>query len=109
MFTHPVISAAVAEEHRRDLTARADAYRLMRAARQSRPSRAAGPALTVKRVLVTAAAACTAVGVLALTPAGPAHTSASHRQPPTATSHVSGIHRSPLAAHVYGIGQPHGG
>ena len=38
MSMHPTITAALAEQHRRDLTARADRYRIARAAR------AAGPA-----------------------------------------------------------------
>jgi hypothetical protein len=38
MARHPAITAAPAEEHRRDLTARAEAYRIARAARTSRPA-----------------------------------------------------------------------
>jgi hypothetical protein len=38
MFTHPTITAALADERRRDRTARADASRLARAARNRRPT-----------------------------------------------------------------------
>jgi hypothetical protein len=37
MFTHLAITTAVAKQHRRDLIAQADDYRLARAARQGRP------------------------------------------------------------------------
>jgi hypothetical protein len=37
MSLHPTIAAALAEEHRRDLTARAETYRIARAARTSGP------------------------------------------------------------------------
>lgn len=56
MSPHPTITAALAEEHRRDLTARAEAWRLARAARTSRPvpaCRAAGPVELIRQ-LVTA-------------------------------------------------------
>jgi hypothetical protein len=36
MFTNPTITAALAEQHRRDMLAQADAGRLARAARQGR-------------------------------------------------------------------------
>jgi hypothetical protein len=39
MFANPQIAAAIAEQHRRDLTAAAEAARLARAARGSRPAR----------------------------------------------------------------------
>jgi hypothetical protein len=38
MSMHPTITAALAEERRRDLTARAEAYRIARAARTSPPA-----------------------------------------------------------------------
>jgi hypothetical protein len=56
MFLHPTIAAALAEQHRRDMTARAEIRRLSRAARSSRPvpgARAADPADIVRK-LVTA-------------------------------------------------------
>jgi hypothetical protein len=57
MFPHPSIAAALAEEHRRDLTARAEACRLARAARSSRPAPARDTAkpVDVIRQLITAA------------------------------------------------------
>lgn len=56
MFPHPTIAEALADEHRRDLTARAETRRLARAARSSRPApgaHAADPA-DIIRQLVTA-------------------------------------------------------
>lgn len=44
MSLHPTIAAALAEEHRRDLTASAEAYRLARTARSSRPAPASDTA-----------------------------------------------------------------
>jgi hypothetical protein len=38
MSMHPTITAALAEQHRRDLTARADTYRTARAARAASPA-----------------------------------------------------------------------
>jgi hypothetical protein len=81
MSSYPSITAAVADQHRRDLIAQADAYRLARAARQgsggpsSLPRR---PALTARRLTAAAAAGCTAAAVFLLAPAGPAHPSAMH-------------------------------
>lgn len=52
MSSHPAITTALAEQHRRDLTARAEAYRLTRAARSSRPApgaRAAGLARIIRQ------------------------------------------------------------
>jgi hypothetical protein len=37
MFTHPTITAALADQHRRDLTARAEKYRTARATRPGPP------------------------------------------------------------------------
>jgi hypothetical protein len=56
MSPHPTITAALAEQHRRDLTARAEAYRLARTARSSHPAPARHAADPVKliRPLVTA-------------------------------------------------------
>lgn len=55
MSPHPTITAALAEQHRRDLTARAEAHRLARAVRSSRPASARHPANPVKpiRQLIT--------------------------------------------------------
>ena len=38
MSMHPTITAAVAEQHRRDMMADAEAHRIARAARASRPA-----------------------------------------------------------------------
>jgi hypothetical protein len=88
MSMHPAITAALADQHRRDLITRADAYRLARTARQGRPRHAASAFLTARRVVITAAAACTAAAVLMLTPAGPAHASAQHMTAPAVAGHV---------------------
>ena len=49
MFMHPAITAAVADQHRRDLIAQADADRLARTARQGRPRRPASRTPSTKR------------------------------------------------------------
>jgi hypothetical protein len=107
---HPAITAAVANQHRRDLITQADAYRLARTARQGRPRSQVSPFLTTKRVIITAAAACTAAARFMLTPAGPAHASAHHvadprpgqptpppttsQAPPSLATHYAGGSRS---------------
>ena len=79
MSSYPSITAAVADQHRRDLIAQAEAYRLARAARQANrgpSSSARRPALTARRLTAAAAAGCTAAAVFLLAPAGPAHAAA---------------------------------
>jgi hypothetical protein len=88
MFTHPAITAAIADQHRRDLITQADTYRLARAARQGRPRRPATSVLTTRRLVTTVAAACTAAAVFVLAPAGPAHASAFHFRAPAVAGHV---------------------
>jgi hypothetical protein len=93
MSNHPSITAAAADQHCRDLIAHADAYRLARAARQGsggRPFRSR-PALTLRRLVTAAAAACTALTLFTLSPAGAAHPSAmqAHFNAPTAASHFN--------------------
>ena len=88
MFMHPAITTAIADQHRRDLIAQADADRLARTARQNRARRPASPFLTTKRVIATAAAACTAAAVFLLPPAGPAHASAHVFAVPTVAGHM---------------------
>lgn len=82
MFTHPAITAALADQHRRDLTAQANTYRLARAARNCQPTRPGrspqprrltGPVRAIRRAVTTAAAAA-AAAVLVMTPAGAATT-----------------------------------
>jgi len=93
MSMHPAITAALADQHRRDLTAQASAYRLARAARNcqpTRPGRSPGPRrltgpLQAIRRAVTAAAA--AAAVLAMSPAGATTT-------PHYSAHVFTHHRS---------------
>jgi hypothetical protein len=98
MFTHPAITAALADQHRRDLTAQASAYRLVRAARDSRPGRSPRPRRTgllqTIRRATTATAAAAAAAVLMMTPAGAAtthhfsspHVSAHHFSMPSQSS-----------------------
>lgn len=90
MSSHPSITAAAADQHRRDLIAQADAYRLARAARQGSGGRPARPrpALTLRRLVTAAAAGCTALTVITLSPAGAAHPSAmqAHFHAPAAAS-----------------------
>jgi hypothetical protein len=91
MSSYPFITAAVADQHRRDLIAQADAYRLARAARQGggRPF-LPRPALTMRRLVTAAAAGCAALSVFTLSPAGAAHPSAmhpDHKYAQTAASH----------------------
>ena len=91
MFTHPAITAALADQHRRDLTAQASVYRLASAARDSRrgrspqPRRRTGLLQTIRRA-ATATAAAAAAAVLMITPAGAATT---HR---FSSPHVSAHH-----------------
>jgi malonyl CoA-acyl carrier protein transacylase len=82
MFMHPNISVALAEQHRRDLAAQADAWRLARATRSNsssrsqhtrRPVNLSWPAITA-----AAAAAVAALAMVLLTLAGSAHASAGH-------------------------------
>jgi hypothetical protein len=78
MFTHPVITAALADQHHQDLIARANTYRLARAARDSQPTRPGrspqprrltGPVRAIRRA-ATAIAAGAAAAVLTMTAAG---------------------------------------
>lgn len=97
MFTHPAIIAALADQHRRDLTAQASTCRLARAARAGRncqptrpgrspqPRRLTSPARAIRRAVTTAAAAA-AAAVLVMTPAGAATTH--HFWAPVFANHV---------------------
>ena len=75
MSMHPAITAALADQHRRDLTAQASAYQLACAARDSRPTRSprprrlTGPLKVIRRAATTTAAAV-AAAVVMITPAG---------------------------------------
>jgi hypothetical protein len=98
MFTHPAITAALADQHRRDLTAQASACRLARAARDSRrgrspqPRRRTGLLKTIRRA-ATAAAAAAAAAVLMMTPAGAA-TTHHFNSPHVSAHHISMPSRS---------------
>ncbi len=96
MSSHPSITAAVADQHRRDLIAQADAYRLARAARQGNGGRPflPRPALTIRRLVTAAAAGCTALTVMTLSPAGAAHPSAMHPAHRFAPAAASQFHRA---------------
>jgi hypothetical protein len=96
MFTHPVIAASFAEQHRRDLISQAEASRLARAARNCRatppgrpslPRRRTGPVQAIRRAAAAVAATAAAVAVM-MTPAGA-----------TTTQHAS--------AHVYSVPSHH--
>lgn len=52
MSVHPTITAALADQHRRDLLTRAEAHRAARAARASRPAR---PPMRIIAQLIAAA------------------------------------------------------
>lgn len=83
MFTHPSITASLAEQHRRDLISQAGAACSSRATRPGRPStprRRTGLVQAIRRA-ATAAAAAAAATILVMIPAGP-----------TATPHVSAGH-----------------
>jgi hypothetical protein len=78
MFTHPDITAALADQHRRDLLTQASAYRLARAARDcqpirpgrsAQPRRLTGPLHAIRRA-ATMTAAAAAAAMLMMTPAG---------------------------------------
>jgi hypothetical protein len=96
MSMHPAITAALADQHRQDLTAQASAYRLARAARDSRPTRPGQPPqprrltapLKVIRRAATTTAAAVAAAVVMITPAG------------ATTQHVFA---HPVAAHVFSV------
>jgi hypothetical protein len=87
MSSYPAITAAIADQHRNDLIAQADAYRLSREARQGGTARPSRPVLTARRLVAAAAAGCTAAAVFLLGPAAAAHA-------------ASGQLISPAAAHT---------
>ena len=89
MSSYPAITAAIADQHRQDLIAQADAYHLARIARQgrtARPGRPGRPVLTARRLVTAAAAGCTAAAVFLLGPAAAAHASAHHFVSPTVSA-----------------------
>lgn len=78
MFTHPAITASLAEQHRRDLITQASACRQARAARQSRSRNPVRRPLIVKALRAAAAAAAIAAAAFLVTPAGPSHAPAAN-------------------------------
>jgi hypothetical protein len=105
MFTYPAITAALADEHRRDLTAQAATYRLARAVRNGQPTRPGrsaqprritGPVQAIRRA-VTAIAAAAAATMLVMTPAGAATHHSAHvfYSAHVFTHHFSAPSRSP--------------
>ena len=108
MFMHPAITTAIADQHRRDLIAQADAYRLARTARDGRTRRSAPahrPASAVnatRRAVATLAAACAAAAVLLLVPAGAVRAASAAAPQPSASvtaDHVFAPHV--FADHVF--------
>ena len=96
MSMHPAITAALADQHRRDLIAQADAQRLARAARPANPTWR-GPfrvghhpalrAKAAKRAVAATGAVFAAAAVLMASPAGTIrwdapHASAAHFRAP---------------------------
>ena len=64
MSMHPTITAALAEQHRRDLIARAETHRIARAARASRPA-PARPTRIIPQLIATARTGYAAAAVKA--------------------------------------------
>jgi hypothetical protein len=72
MSSHPTITTAIAQQHRRDLTARAEAYRLAHAARDSGPApaaRAADPAGIIRQLITGMRRAAIRLRLLRVLPA----------------------------------------
>ena len=77
MSLHPTITAALADQHRRDLMSQASACRQARAARQSRPRNPVRRPLIVRALGAAVASAIAAAAFLA-TPTGPANAASNH-------------------------------
>ena len=73
MSLHPTITAALADQHRRDLMSQASASRQARAARQARPRNSARRPLIVRALRTAAAASAIAAGAFLVIPAAPGH------------------------------------
>lgn len=76
MYTHPTITAALAEQHRRDLMSQASASRQARQARAARQGSSRNPArrpLIVRALGTAAAASAIAAGAFLVIPAAPGH------------------------------------
>ena len=76
MYTHPTITAALAEQHRRDLMSEASASRQARQARAARQGSSRNPArrpLIVRALGTAAAASAIAAGAFLVIPSAPGH------------------------------------
>jgi len=73
MSLHPTMTAALADQHRRDLMSQASARRLARAARQDSPRNPARRPLFVRALRTAAAATAIAATAFLVTPAGSGH------------------------------------
>jgi hypothetical protein len=73
MYTHPTITAALAEQHRRDVMSQASAPRQARAARQAPSRNQARRPLIVRALSTAAAASAIAAGAFLVIPAATGH------------------------------------
>ena len=93
MFTHPTTTAALADQHRRDLLAQADAARMACAARPGRPAGSRPPRVrSLLRLAGTAAATSAAAAALLLGQAAPGA--------------QASVTRTPQVAHVHTLASP---
>jgi hypothetical protein len=107
MYTHPTITAALAEQHRRDLMSQASASRQARAARQASPRDQARRPLIVRALGTAVAASAIAAGAFLVIPAAPGHApSANANWSKSSQVHSWGMHyrasdshRAVLAVH----------
>jgi len=123
MYTHPTITAALAEQHRRDLMSQASASRQARQARQARAARQGSSRNPARRPLIVralgtaVAASAIAAGAFLMIPAAPGHApSANSKWSSTYQGHSSwgehyrarDSHRAVLAVHfVHRFGMDH--
>jgi uncharacterized RmlC-like cupin family protein len=109
MFMHPNISVALAEQHRRDLAAQADAWRLARATRSNSSSRSQHTRRPVNLswpAITAAAAAVAALAMVLLTLAGSAHASAGHYRDHYRATYASAGHYRAAYAYPQRLARP---
>jgi hypothetical protein len=108
MYTHPTITAALAEQHGRDLMSQASASRQAPAARQGSSRNPARRPLIVRALRTAAAASAIAAGAFLVIPSAPGHApsasanwSASYQGHTSWGEHfrVGDSHRAVLAVH----------
>jgi hypothetical protein len=108
MSLHPTITAALADQHRRDLMSQASASRRARAARQARPRTQARRPLIIRALRTAAAASAIAGAAFLVAPAGPGHSPSAGEKsvvhswtPGNSYEHyrASDSHRAVLAVH----------